>query len=41
MGKEQHSGVVTTNNSKIKTEHLKPGVYHLNVGNQAVKFIMQ
>ena len=41
MGKEQHSGVVTINNSKIKTEHLKPGVYHLNVANQAVKFIMQ
>ena len=40
MGKEQHSGVVTTNNSKIKTVHLKPGVYHINIGNQALKFIM-
>ena len=40
MGKEQHSGVVTINNSKIKTEHLKPGVYHINIGNQALKFIM-
>ena len=40
MGKKQHSGVVTINNSEIQTTNLKPGIYHLNLRNQVIKFVL-
>lgn len=40
MGKKQHSGVVTINNSEIQTTNLKPGIYHLNLRNHVIKFVL-
>ena len=40
MGKKQHSGVVTINNPEIQTTNLKPGIYHLNLRNHVIKFVL-